>query len=385
MSKSRIYSLLAVILAVSAILIFFCKRGEKSSSANLQVETSSASFKSNLAQYENNDGKRKNSRSTVLISFQHRWKTLSSSKHDYSDEHKAFAVEAAKEFMASDEWVKLLLFVKESKSLSMETLMLEEMQKVFKSENSSVARLNLLAAILSESDNYILQQLCCFAVENCEESEFQEFIASISELPDKSYVVTSKLSNLSNLSSHEPEYAVSQLKQMTGEIAESSIYSPLIEDIITKLPDSANFEKMATSLLVPPLKNSNPILKDIYENISISFFSRWASINPAEAANYVLGSTEKFGDSELNAIVGVVAKQDLNTAADWVKLFPPGRIYDGVASHLVDYLAGYGELAKAENIIQGIENDKLKQQVIENLNVLKARNDRISTDINQKK
>ncbi|MGI8603036.1 MAG: hypothetical protein ACR2OZ_08550 [Verrucomicrobiales bacterium] len=251
-------------------------------------------------------------------------------------------------------------FLKENRVLGAVYLINQEIGRLFHSEGADEAR-RLLAALPRKDSREGLdyrQHWSYDAGQGCPEEEFESFCES---LKDEACAQNALFGRNSVLVKSAPEAAVSSTVQALAKDVPSTLQTDILKLVMEKLPSDANFEKIEQ--LLPP----DPAGKDISDPIKNgrhALLRRWASIDPAAAANYVMSVPERMGPDAIGTIAEAVVMNDPAAGVVWAQKFPQGPYYDAAVSAVIPHV-GDGYPAQCRELAAMISDPAVRERSLQ--------------------
>ena len=285
-------------------------------------------------------------------------------------EHKALAAETVERLLSSNETIRLIEFLYANDMDAVMPLINKEMAKLFVSPRAAEARKLLIDLPDRKSpDGLGYRETWSYeAGRGCPESEFEAFCAA---LDDKAAAQNALLGRNLELVATDPEKAISStVSQLLAKEHSTQIFNGIREQM-AKIPADADFARIEKMLPVEQgedTKNTSPIHAGRNE-----LLTRWAEVDPAAAANYVLDNSDRIGPERVGVIVASVAAADSMSGLEWAGTFPEGPYRDAASAAVIHYIGDF-KPEEALKLAEAITDPKLREKSI---NLVKGKQERI--------
>ena len=115
-----------------------------------------------------------------------------------------------------------------------------------------------------------------------------------------------------------------------------------LAQIMANLPDDSDFGMLEQMLPDnESINKDNLIAVSVFQAARSDLLRRWATDDPAAAANYIIDNPQRLIPGEVVVVVEKVAMVDSLASYKWVQEFPSGTYYDSAAFAAIPYLADY--------------------------------------------
>jgi hypothetical protein len=326
--------------------------------------TSSASSARRARAFENEDPVR----GPELAALKKRWLAVRSEMKSgiLTKEHQALAAETVDRLLCSNEAIRLIEFLYANDMRTAIPLMNEEMAKLFVSSRAAEARKLLVDLPDRKSpDGLGYRETWSYeAGRGCPESEFEAFCAA---LDDKAAAQNALLGRNLELVATDPKTAIySTITQLQAKEHSTQVFDGIRKQM-EKIPADADFASIEKLLPVEKgedTKNDSPI----YAGRN-GLLIRWAEVDPAAAANYVLDNSDRIGPERVGVIVNAVTLADPMSGLEWAGTFPEGPYRDAASAAVIPYVGDF-QPEQALKLAEAITNPKLRE---ENIKLVKGK------------
>jgi hypothetical protein len=377
MKKWPVIAVVAILAVVALILNpdqagLFGKRAGEGGGAGNQGGQGAGTFPASSARraraFENEDPVR----GPELAALKKRWLAVRSELKTglLTKEHQALAAETVDRLLCSNEAIRLIEFLYANDMDAAMPLINKEMAKLFVSPRAAEARKLLIDLPDRKSpDGLGYRETWSYeAGRGCPTSEFEAFRAA---LDDKAAAQNALLGRNLELVATDPETAIrSTITQLQAKEHSTQIFD-CIRQQMAKIPADADFTRIEKMLPVEKgedTKNTSPIHAGRNE-----LLTRWAEVDPAAAANYVLDNSDRIGPERVGVIVGSVTRADWMSGLEWVGTFPEGPYRDTASAAVIPYIGDF-KPEEALKLAEAITDPKLREQSI---NLVKGKQERI--------
>jgi hypothetical protein len=301
-------------------------------------------------------------RGPELAALKKRWLAVQSElkSGNLTKEHQALAAETVDRLLCSNEAIRLIEFLHANNMRTALPLMEEEMAKLFVSPRAAEARKLLIDLPDRKSpDGLGYRETWSYeAGRGCPESEFDAFCAA---LDDKAAAQNALLGRNLERVATDPEKAISSTVSQLLTKEHSTMIFDGIRQQMAKIPADADFERIEKMLPVEQgedTKNTSPIHAGRNE-----LLQRWAEVDPAAAANYVLDNSDRIGPERVGVIVGSVTRADWESGLEWTATFPEGPYRDAASAAVIPYIGDF-KPQEALQLAETITDPKLREKSI---------------------
>jgi hypothetical protein len=274
-------------------------------------------------------------RSQELARLKQRWLEIASDMDQHgapTAEQTALVEETVASLLCSSEALELIAYLQDHQIRSAAHLICDEIARLFASPRAAEAR-SLLSGVHvepSSESEVILEGWSFSAGRDCPASEFETFYHS---LPNERCAQDVLFGRNMDLMATDPVAAIRSTLQALQQQVGSFLEGDSLKQQLVILPANSNFEEI--DKLLPPLSESSSAI----DSARSELVAKWAEVDPAAAANYVMASPDRMSPDKIGAIANVVLRKDLESGFDWVQTFPEGPYFDAAASAAIPFIS----------------------------------------------
>ena len=144
-----------------------------------------------------------------------------------------------------------------------------------------------------------------------------------------------------------------------------------MKELPVPLPPGTSFEELEALL---PLDRQDGL---DYTNLARHrLFRKWASADPAAAANYVLANPDRISPKVMGTVVEVVVRDQPAVGVDWVQNLPQGPYFDAAARVAVVHIAD-GNPKAAQELAALITDPAIQKESVDIIEAKQRRRERV--------
>ena len=244
-----------------------------------------------------------------------------------SPEFKKFMQGLVDELGYSPELLEILKLIESPKYGPTRVAMDFELKRRLQDPASVEERMSFVAAAGEPGWSSYSDKLCWYAGEACSKAEYDDLVRLSSE---SGVVRNLELGFNLSLVKSDPIAALESTMAFYNE--QKSGASTILSQLIGRLPTETDFP--AIDALLPLTRSDDGDPHSYHAN----FFETWGSVDPGEAANYLVGNSDRFPPAMMKTVVAPYARDHTDDALAWVQEFPRGAYFDEAVSAVVDQI-----------------------------------------------
>lgn len=299
-------------------------------------------------------------RALELARLKKRWlEVKDQAKNHITPELQALAMESAEALLCSNELLRLLEYLDGNDMVAFANVIRDRVPDLFDSDHGPEAR-KLLADLTHRpayEDEDILPMLggwCYRAALSVDEEGLEAFRNS---LGDQRFITTASFGWNVQLAKSDPAEAMRSTLNLLASGESTYLGDDLLPLVINNIPSETNFAEIES--LLPPL-NSEMNSSEIEKGRS-RLLTKWAELDPAAVANFVIENPGRADPSEIKGITMAVMRNNWESGLEWVEYFPPGPYLDAAARAAVVKISR-SRPEEALRYAAMIKNEELREQ-----------------------
>lgn len=292
----------------------------------------------------------------------------------------ALAQESAEALLTSVEAVRLLEFMEDS-GLSMEAgYVRRRLIALFDTEKAGEMR-QLLASAVNLSFLYgvdntqdDLMTWCYEAGKTPDKEQMDIFLAAM-DIPTCQQ--SAQLGYYKELANDDPMGAYKGVLAILQSGTDSLMKNEALKGVVSSFPQGIKLDYQAMESALPPDTSevSNP-----YDEARTEIMVRWAEVDPAGAANYIMNNPDRINPRRVKTIVSIVIHSEAD-GIEWARNFSEGIYFDYAASAVVNRLARISPDVASE-WANRIKDREIRQRELDHIQYIQKGLHRIEGDGN---
>lgn len=298
-------------------------------------------------------------RSKNVSELKDRWVQMNARESD-PNEIRSLSRESVRVLSCSQELIDLIEFLHNRKIYNNVS---DEMQIFLESEDGADARLLLTDLPDTKSPESGLNYLELWseaAGRGCSEQEYLEISMKLQSLKCQQDLLFGRSQTV--VKNDAPKGFSMAIEQLNKGIRSVHAQGALVK-LANLLPEHSDF--VAIERLLNRVDPNNANLPE--NQARRVMMQKWAQLDPAAAANFVMSDPERYGAHLIHPIADVVLVREPWNGVEWVQTFPDGPYFDVAARIAVDYLREkYPN--QAEQLAKLIGNKEIRERVLKRVN-----------------